>query len=119
MAARGESRQDVELSRPQAAGRKVSVVRSTDFIAGEPGLQRGRRQPPLHVHRSGIPIKQKSHSERNPSTAAPKYFIPAGNSPLSISDSYDSLHFRQGILKKPDGEQMDKACQQLRRMKKQ
>jgi len=34
MAARGEARQDVELSRPQAAGREVSAVRSTDFFAG-------------------------------------------------------------------------------------
>ncbi|AUU84662.1 hypothetical protein C2U54_11890 [Leclercia sp. LSNIH1] len=34
MAARGESRQAVELSRPQAAGREVSAVRSTDFLRG-------------------------------------------------------------------------------------
>ncbi|MDU1090738.1 MAG: hypothetical protein E7A42_13380, partial [Leclercia adecarboxylata] len=47
MAARGESRQDVELSRPQAAGREVSAVRSTDFVAGPRGLQRGRRQAPF------------------------------------------------------------------------
>jgi len=51
MAARGESRQDVELSRPQAAGREVSVVRSTDFVAGPRGLIRGPRWPPYHVHR--------------------------------------------------------------------
>ena len=51
MAARGESRQDVELSRPQTAGREVSVVRSTDFVAGARGLIRGPRWPPYHVHR--------------------------------------------------------------------
>ncbi|KJX19664.1 hypothetical protein SG64_07885 [Enterobacter hormaechei subsp. xiangfangensis] len=34
MAARGESRQDVELSRPQADGREVSAVRSTNFPRG-------------------------------------------------------------------------------------
>jgi len=34
MAARGETRQDVESSRPQAAGREVSAVRSTDFSRG-------------------------------------------------------------------------------------
>ena len=50
MAARGESRQDVELSRPQAAGREVSAVRSTDFVAGPRGLIRGPRWPPYHVH---------------------------------------------------------------------
>ncbi|QIG33210.1 hypothetical protein FY047_11140 [Leclercia adecarboxylata] len=50
MAARGESRQDVELSRPQAAGREVSAVRSTGFIAGPRGLTRGARRPPCHVH---------------------------------------------------------------------
>lgn len=33
-AARGEARQDVELSRPQAVGREVSVVRSTDSLRG-------------------------------------------------------------------------------------
>ena len=38
MAARGESRQDVELSRPQAEDREVSAVRSTDFFAGPRGL---------------------------------------------------------------------------------
>jgi len=51
MAARGESRQDVELSRPQAAGREVSAVRSTDFIAGPRGWIRGPRWPPYLVHR--------------------------------------------------------------------
>ena len=50
MAARGESRQDVELSRPQAAGREVSAVRSTGFIAGPRGLTRGPGGPPCHVH---------------------------------------------------------------------
>jgi len=34
MAARGEPRQDVELSRPQADAREVSAVRSTDFPRG-------------------------------------------------------------------------------------
>jgi hypothetical protein len=34
MAARGEARQDVELSRPRAVGREVSVVRSTDSSRG-------------------------------------------------------------------------------------
>ncbi|VAO93458.1 Uncharacterised protein [Klebsiella quasipneumoniae] len=37
-AARGDSRHDVELSRPQADDREVSVVRSTDFSAGPGGL---------------------------------------------------------------------------------
>ncbi len=35
--------EQVELSRPQAAGREVSAVRSTDFRAGPRGLLRGRR----------------------------------------------------------------------------
>lgn len=34
MAAKGEARQDVELSRPRAVGREVSVVRSTDSSRG-------------------------------------------------------------------------------------
>jgi hypothetical protein len=88
MAARGESRQDVELRRPQAEGREVSEVRSTDFVAGPRGLKRGPRWPPFPVHRLHTFIFCHSQGERN----KPQY--------LSISDSYDSLHFRQGILKR-------------------
>ncbi len=39
MATRGDSRQDVEWSRPQEEVREVSVVRSTDFAAG-PGIEK-------------------------------------------------------------------------------
>ncbi|PCP08569.1 hypothetical protein CP994_08485 [Enterobacter hormaechei] len=47
MAARGESRQDVELSRPQADGREVSAVRSTDFPRGPRGIVKGAAAAPL------------------------------------------------------------------------
>ncbi|AXO51868.1 hypothetical protein AXA52_19795 [Enterobacter hormaechei] len=46
MAARGESRQDVELSRPQADGREVSAVRSTDFPRAA-GIDKGAAAAPL------------------------------------------------------------------------
>jgi len=42
-AARGESRHDVESSRPQADVREVSAVRSTDFPAGPRGIEKGER----------------------------------------------------------------------------
>ncbi len=49
MAARGESRQDVELSRPQADGREVSAVRSTDFPRGRE-IDKGRGGPLSRSH---------------------------------------------------------------------
>ena len=41
MADRGEPRQDVESSRPQSGTREVSAVRSTDFLAGPRGIDKG------------------------------------------------------------------------------
>ncbi len=84
MAARGESRHDVESSRPQADVREVSAVRSTDFPRGRGGLKRGSAAaPPFPVHVPHRLCVCQTSGERNPFSYAELAVLPNGGFALT------------------------------------